>query len=289
MLDNICLSENDIKTRRKFVKEEWQEKYGKDESLTITEDSLNNLFYMYDTYFFFGSITQELSSKNSDLILKTTKGKPGQQLAGWCKRQRKNDRIIYTINIPMNLYMNLKICKTNPRKNSGISCNNIFKYLQITFEHELIHLIVFLSIEEKVKPHGKEFKLFVTNYFGHSKYDHELSDNQIDLKVGDNVSSIKNGKDVFGVVERVLRINIEVRLRDGSLLRGSPSLCKKIDAPVEAIIHQKYYPKENDRVKFTYKDEEMKGTIIKLLKVNVVIKLDNGMILKGNPSVLEKI
>ena len=156
----------------------------------LTQRVLNKIVELYDSKFFYGKLLENLTKNGC--VLKICFDKRCTRTAGKCSFDRCKN---ITIKLATKVFQ--KALKTGSVKiNSGLECSKFLTCLLITFEHELIHGLVFClcgvykdsKILEREKPslklfkgeyqdksgHGKLFMTIVNNKFGHSKYKHNL-------------------------------------------------------------------------------------------------------------------
>jgi len=140
---------------------------------------------------------------------------------------------------------------------NGVECNNLLNCLQLVFEHELVHAIIYIFCIEygrsgNVIPtscwtgnvargeggHTKTFMSIVNNLFGHTGWKHDLlsykrgrkSAEQIGklrdaLKIGDSVSfESKNGIFVYGVIKKKNPKYFKVKAQNGNTWTVHPRI-----------------------------------------------------------------
>jgi hypothetical protein len=288
-----------IPEKRELIKQEFFQRQNILEIHSLCGEHLRYIFERYEFHYFKERITNLLKKYGDTLLFKISKGKKDQHIAGWCKTQKKGDSFLYTINLAAGLFFNLDVNKNKPLVNGGVTCYDKFTCLQVTFEHELIHLLVRLIYRNStfgVRAHGVEFKIFAFDYFRHTDIRHRLSGTtrslpNPNLKEGDAVS-IKYKEEInYGIVQKIMPVNVGVFLENGKKIRCHPSLCEKTTRSVviPKTSERNHQLHIGDRVKLTFRKNVVYGTIDKILKINVSIKLDNGFCVRGHPSLCQKI
>lgn len=176
----------EISQLRKKIKEELAI-YGLTTNLNGWDDkNLREMYNLYDKYFFNNEISQTIKETGSSIKFQTTSGKKAK-IGGWCRTEKltpQKKTCTFTISFPKHMYISLF---TDPNikslKNNGVICYDRLDCLQLTFEHELVHLIMQLYGQYKeikgpgkmiYTSHGKLFQCFTKSYFGHTDFRHSL-------------------------------------------------------------------------------------------------------------------
>ena len=156
----------------------------------LTQPILKKIVELYDSKFFYGKLVENLTKNGC--VLKVCFDNRCTRTAGLCSYDRCKS---ITIKLATKVFQ--KALKTGSVKiNSGLECSKFLTCLLITFEHELIHGLVFClcsiykdsKVLEREHPslklfkgefhdksgHGKLFMTIVNNKFGHTKYKHNL-------------------------------------------------------------------------------------------------------------------
>jgi hypothetical protein len=154
---------------------------------SVTNNDLSRLFDMYNTYFF-GNSVREILAENRYNIEFVAEWKPQKghkiknisKTAGLCSTYTKTCIFQLMFNIPI-ILQPFEINKY--AFSGGMQCNDPLSCLQLTFEHEVCHMLVnmlildmlkFGPIRKKVQPHGTLFKCLVYEFFGQTDVRHEL-------------------------------------------------------------------------------------------------------------------
>jgi hypothetical protein len=207
--------------------EEWRKWIGVQSNVDPNGDfrarDLKVLFNLYNEYFFNGSLPSRVSLELSDRLSKT---------AGLCSRG--SGECEYKIIIARNLFQNLSLLEGQATQSGGITCRTSLQCLQLTFEHELIHLMIkdkrldYRNSDQKIYgPHGQLFKDLIYAYFGQTRTTHNigriiLSDEtneplqKENATIGRPVSYFIDGKLYKGVITRPSRTNAKILLLDRS-------------------------------------------------------------------------
>jgi hypothetical protein len=100
--------------------------------ISITD--LQILFNLYDRYFFNGTLPKAVSLEFSDRLTKT---------AGLCGRCTVKGCVCeYKITIARKVFQNINLESGQSTQSGGIACDTSLQCLQLTLEHEMIHLII---------------------------------------------------------------------------------------------------------------------------------------------------
>lgn len=163
-----------IDLRRKFIYDKTRELWYSDESEFLSGIHLKSLCQLYDAVFFGGLLEANLRRTHSFYKFNLSSNKPH---SGSFKT-RGNAQII-TIN--WGLFKKLFPSGTETYTSNGVTCHNRLEAVQVTLEHELIHLLTRLSPHRPTKiekndpvhgPHGSFFRELVLAYFGHTDIKH---------------------------------------------------------------------------------------------------------------------
>lgn len=176
----------------------------------LDKNHIKLLYELYDKFFLNNECEKLIKEKKYKLEFKVGYGK---KRIGYCKRL---DRQTYLISISNML---TKLNFNNKLNINGIDVDNRLDALLILFEHELIHLYMFLKgwydIKDKYYlPHGKLFKTLVRRLFGHTKVRHQLDENK----------QIKNKND-FNLKQKVC-FDYKKAKKSGIIIKLNPKRAK---------------------------------------------------------------
>ncbi|MCJ7637208.1 MAG: SprT-like domain-containing protein [Nitrososphaeraceae archaeon] len=170
---------------------------------------LNELFDLYNKYFFKNIL---LDRKTLQIIFKFSKGMTST--GGVCSKKGCN----YTIKISVPVIIGTFKQDEEFHISNGIKCYDQLECMMNVFEHELIHLIVQLTVGHSrkggnpiYKSHGVFFQQLARAYFGHTEFKHMLKHTvekyhtKADFKHNDRVSY--KGKDGIVHVGYIDRLN----------------------------------------------------------------------------------
>jgi hypothetical protein len=187
-----------IKSLRSQITNEMQILLGTNMPTSVTPNQLQYMFNLYDKLFFHGLISSNIQKIGFELSFDTSSRMTST--AGVCKTRGKKCSITISIPVIFNTF------KSGEKEidDSGVPVHNRLEVLQITFEHELIHLLIQTepnkiivprrrkgfklptSIDVKgiimsyndahnmYSPHGTYFKALVFAFFGQTKMTHNL-------------------------------------------------------------------------------------------------------------------
>lgn len=177
------LSETMVLKRRKFINDYFAYnlfgKRGKPvyNITSLTPDDIKIMTEVYDIMFFDGQIKEFIEKTNTTLLFSVSNA---NKTAGYCKRKG----CIRTISLAWNVFKNIfEKDEKEIHQSNGLRCKNRLECLQLTLEHELVHLLIGMSpfvpkmLDKNntiYSSHGKLFKALVFSYFGHTKVVHSL-------------------------------------------------------------------------------------------------------------------
>jgi len=158
--------------------------------------TLRSLFDIIDELYFGGEIMNYIKSTKSTLTLNVISDEEGNEhkIAGVCGRDRKCD---YYITINKDIF-DYSFSKYTMSRSGGLKCYNKLECMLITFQHEIVHLLIFLFCNDKDTPsdnyHGTMFKKICFSVFGQTDFTHKLNH---DPDIGVTKEQIKDYKYVF--------------------------------------------------------------------------------------------
>jgi len=208
---------------------------------TIDSNDLRTLFTLYDKHYFQGGLGDTLG----DTELTFGLSRRMLRSAGMTKRytlqahepSRYKYRIQFSTALLFNSFNNddhrtVELC--------GIPCNDRLSALQLTMEHEIIHLIELLLWEHSSCKQNR-FQTLSKNLFGHTKNTHqlitpaEIAASQYDILPGRRVSFLHNGNTLSGMVNRVnKRATVLVPDSNGALFSDGERY-RKFYVPVQLL------------------------------------------------------
>lgn len=184
----------DYDTRRKLISDTLVTPENKYADVTLFPNLLDNMYKLYDYYFFSNLISNSLAKVGGSAIFKftdrmtSTGGSCG--IVGRCTYEMKisSDRLNKLT--PENI--------SNVHAN-GITPINKIEALQLIFEHELVHMILqMFSIAKEM--HGPFFQKIALNLFGHTDFRHGITDSRLS---GSNINNIRVTKDQLYVGQTI--------------------------------------------------------------------------------------
>ena len=203
------ISEVEIIARRKFIHDHLIETRfrGIKDIQMIEPADLQVMFDLYDKYFFLGSLRQKFIETQSNLTFRVSH-KPQNVRAAACGKESCN----YMIEVSWPIFARLFPTGRETYKHTFI-CTDRLECLQLSFEHEMIHLAILISgslplIRQKkdpiYSPHGAFFKQLFYAYFRqvgstHDYFSGPLEDQltRADFRIGDKVNFPHQEKRVF--------------------------------------------------------------------------------------------
>ena len=294
------LGEKKIEKNRRKIHSKMIKKYGKDvvALASFGDPEIKYLYRLYDRKVFGGQLKKKLESCSKKIRVQMTPGKEYAKAGGWCKTTVDG----FVLSFPLSLYLSIfKVGGEKTEKIGGLLAKDRLGALQLTMEHELIHLLIQLTGSgKKGESHGELFRYLVLYYFSQTECKHQLGmgdpskwSKLSDFKVDDYVQCDKEG----GFQARVLEINqktmLIMRLSDNSPRRVSPRLLKKISQPSPSINKTNttsFSVGDYVKVKAAGKADSFYGVVrAKLIKYIVIQKKGSTTQYKVHPLTMEKI
>jgi len=244
---------------------------------SFSTSDLQKLFKLYDNLFFGGQIARKLKEENTTLSMKVTH-RGGITYGGKCIRTHRGKKCFYTLKFPTSVFRGLFTGSEKSLLTGGLLCRDRLECLQITFEHELIHLLMNLwGYRERKKgiysSHGKLFQCMLYAYFGHTEFRHSLFAGEAseilrksDVYVGMKVR-VKGAKGGPGIITSINPKTVGVKyIYQGELAhaRVPLALLERTEEEVKFPSHLKRsQARVGMKVKFTVKGKEHSGIIIR--------------------------
>ena len=290
-------TEDEIKRKRVRIHRKML-KSGTTPDLKEGKPDLRRLFELYDKIFFKGHIQKKLDETNSTLGFTFSKH---TKTGGTCSRKGCE----WKINIPLKLFQGLFQKGEKNLRSCGIWCTSKLDCLQLTFEHELIHLLMQLYEYQDKKPeynqppdtfraHGRLFQCMVFLYFGHTDYKHDLFLGEASTKIkkedvrpGVRIKffSSKTQEEYYGQIAKINPKKAVVILDDGrewgvpySMLELSDRPIPDVPVPPKPSISAKDQFKVGMRVTYVFKGKDYYGVITRINPKRATIKEDGGAV-----------
>jgi hypothetical protein len=176
----VALPETLIQSRRQQIFTTMLSRLrGPNSVATMTNADLDTLLHLYDDLFLQGRLQEYLQTHPNEHFEigfgRTTRN------AGYCQIKRR-PQCVRKISISRPIHANLFTGTYGTETNAGLQCMSQLACLQLTLEHELIHLLVDLwcpserNTRERRRRvvHGPLFKQLAQNLFGHRDFRHIL-------------------------------------------------------------------------------------------------------------------
>ena len=215
----------------------------------------NKLFELYNIYFFQNKLIDLLDSNNCQIkTCFNNKCSRFKNSAGWCEPpvSKKCDKTLrqikfIEINLNDNIFVNAleKLESDETIDESGYKVNNILELIQLTYEHEMVHALIFCFCKRldtkknsignwagRVSPssgHSITFMSILNNIFGHTDYTYHFRRvKKLETK-SDDWNPYKNLKIGFTVI-----FEIKKKLYNGKVVKTGGQLtqnfhCKDIN------------------------------------------------------------
>jgi hypothetical protein len=174
------LGEAEIRLGRERVAREWG--VGRSANFQqLSAADLDRLFALYDEQFFANSFRRSFVAAGHELEMMPTAML--SRTAGRCAYDpsRLKHRCTYTIEIATRILRDA-FGPDRPTRPvyavGGLLCRSRLECMQLTLEHEMVHLLMFVWKEcsdgARLGGHGRTFKLLARNIFGHTETKHGL-------------------------------------------------------------------------------------------------------------------
>ena len=238
----------------------------------LKNSDLVEVYRTYDEIFFGGQISQKVASLGANTYLDfDVSPSATAKYGGVCKTRyvpltqgsksiatdlNKGYSCHYTLAFPSLLYSKIFTQGETRLANAGMTCESRLVCLMLTFEHELVHLLMGLYgysdqyQKSKSAPgsrklnnfsaHGPLFRCFLNTVFGHTEFKHGLLNGEFDevaaaltvkdFSVGDYVT-VKGNPTVFQITQRKLKLLGAVDVATGRGWNLRPAGLTKTTAP----------------------------------------------------------
>ena len=236
----------EIDSNRLKIKESFLKKFKlNDDNIKISHLSGSKISYLlelYNTYFFENNLIQYF--KENKCVLSVCFNNRCTSTGGICKTR---DYKCISIEISSKV-LDEAFKKIGIKTCGNIECKNILECLQLLFEHELVHAILFCFCKniEKIPPnqnhklpgfwkgktfigHNKTFMSILNGLFGHTSHLHNIlsiekvvvDNKKISkyLKLNSKVKYLDRGKHKEGIVTKINRKTVDLKKIDGKLYR----------------------------------------------------------------------
>lgn len=215
-----------IEKTRKRVTKHLMKRYKN--NIKLSTQFLQDMFDAYDKLFCGYYIRDTLKEKNSTLKFEVSKRHTS--VAGQCAKEGCR----YTIRVSAKTFERISFPSADTFYiNNGLKCYSLLECLQMTLEHELIHLLIYLvplsgdlsvyserQRREILAPHGELFKCLAHGIFGHTSFHHllrstlagvDLDQLKTSFRVGDRVVVFfLDGVKLEGTVQKLLKHTVRV-------------------------------------------------------------------------------
>lgn len=177
------LPKNLIISNRKLINKRVSKQLfgGNSNPVNLNPSDIKYITDLYDTLYFNGNINKLLKQQNCTLEFGIS---TATQSAGFHRKKGCVSKIAIAWPVFKNLFKNNNVNESY--ESNGIRCYNRLECIQLTLEHELIHLLIRLSPEvpkiikkrDRIySPHGLLFKDLARAYFGHTGVTHSFNIN----------------------------------------------------------------------------------------------------------------
>lgn len=186
-----------IRNERRKVKEKAENVFGGLQPETFSGEQLEALFNLYDQHFFDGQIRDRVAELSEEKGVPTKldfyANERDSGYGGMSGVLYEKDLIVYFIDISPSILETIFLKNTGGLAYAaGEGCLNSLSCLLLIMEHEIVHLLMTLwgyDTDEKFEEnprifgsHGLLFKCMLATYFGHTKIDHDLAIEGIEIQ-----------------------------------------------------------------------------------------------------------
>jgi hypothetical protein len=157
------LDETEIRKRRAHIKK----RLLSDGPFEMNVRMLRQLVCEYDRLFFENRLFEALNHQKTAFNVKIGEIRMKKGWAGYCNYAGD----VCTIHLHPGL-AELKVGRGCEDVN-GIECKDVLDCIQLVFEHEMIHMLIYVFLRLK-ESHGRNFKALAAGLFGHPLFTHAL-------------------------------------------------------------------------------------------------------------------
>jgi hypothetical protein len=213
----------------------------KDHAITcIAPADLKILFDLYNELFFKNCFLQDFRGKMKFSLSRRLTRSAGKTICPKNMGRLKPEEIVMEIRMGVDFFFDYDAVKSEKKVN-GLSCRNALEAFQLVFEHELCHVIEFISFQTSNCSRAR-FKNIARSLFGHLTSYHQLPTRQrivcekLGLAIGDPVSFIDGNQRVRGVLTKInKRATVMVRDQKGNYADREGNRYRKFLVPVELL------------------------------------------------------
>ena len=190
---------------------------------TMSTADLDLLFRLYDKMFSANWFAEVFKGKIKFSLSRRMTRSAGFTLCPKNISKINQEDLIIEIRIGVDFFFQYDLVEGN-KAVCGIKTSNGLEALQIVFEHELCHVIEYISFYNS-NCSGDRFKEIANNIFAHTESYHKLPTNReiakhkFGLSIGDTVSFSFEGKNLTGIVYNInKRATVMVKSKDGQFV-----------------------------------------------------------------------
>lgn len=178
----------------------------------LKPDDLKKIFHLYDSIFFDKCISDKLKTSKSIVDFETDSNM--ENIYGFCVRGKCK----YTLSFPKEKYLKMFKSKEKLLRAGGEDCKDRLSCFQLTFEHELMHLIIMLYQFPVKDEHGLLFQCMMEAFFNqHGLYpEYKAGDvfgklSRDTAKLNMKVKFNLKGEEIVGEIIKLLRNTTRVK------------------------------------------------------------------------------
>jgi hypothetical protein len=184
-----AVPEATIQSRREYIFDTLRQRLGGNPNRVaeMTNEDLRLMLGLYDDLFLQRRLRTYLQ-QHGDEEFRIEFGR-GTRVAGYCQTKRRPRCVrILSMSRPVHTQIFTGSAAHATETNAGLQCTNQLSCLQLTLEHELIHLLIDIWCPDRIRReghqrggrraprevHGDLFKAMARNLFGHRDFRHSL-------------------------------------------------------------------------------------------------------------------
>lgn len=203
---------------------------------------LKLLFELYDQTFFDGYFRNHFKGTIKFSLSSRLTKSAGKTICPKNIGKLPPEKVVIEIRIGTSFFLKYNAIDTN-KEVCGLPTKNALEALLLVFEHELCHLIEFITYHHS-SCSNKRFQTIAFNLFGHTGRYHKLPTRQAivqanyGLKIGDQVAFNYHNQTRYGILYRInQRATVMVPDRNGAYIDQEGKRYTKFYVPVKYLKH----------------------------------------------------
>ena len=257
----------------------------------LDKKAVKNTFEILDDIYFDNKISERIDEMDAKLSFAVSNRL--SCTAGYCEYSWKpdyygNKKWKFKLTISTKIINNIFSKKESSLKINGLKCYNRLECYLNLYQHELIHLLLFVFCFKKGKDYGGHTDTFIKishNLFGHTEYKHNLLCGDADQNDKDDTKFRKEVE----LGDEIKSKKIKDKIYQGSVFKLTSKYAyillpknRKIGIPyylIDKIVKKNkkkkdFKIKEGMTVKFILKGKEVSGKVVKINKTTIRVEVD---------------